>query len=112
MKRFIVGSCVLGMLALTHTSAICEENGKALEAKKVAAMIWDIFGWTGAFLLLGAYFILATGRLQPNSKIYIWMNLFGGIMMVTNTIYLAAYPSAVSNGVWVGITVVSLLRLR
>jgi len=71
----------------------------------------EIVGWTGALLILIAYALLSTGRLQGRSRPYQWLNLAGSLGFVLNSGWNGAWPSAALNLVWMGIGVATLLRL-
>jgi len=73
-------------------------------------MLIEIIGWTGGLLVLGAYFLISLRYLQTNSIYYQLMNIVGALLLIINTIYLKAYPSAFVNVVWVGIGVAGLYK--
>lgn len=73
-------------------------------------LIIGIVGWTGTILLLGAYALLTARRLSASGAIYQTMNLVGGLSLMVNTAYYAAWPSAALNVVWFGIGLIGLIR--
>ncbi|MEM4625167.1 MAG: hypothetical protein QXJ28_00135 [Candidatus Pacearchaeota archaeon] len=60
----------------------------------------EIIGWTGMAMILLAYFLITSKKLDRESKIYHAMNLFGGICIAINAIANGAYPPATLNIVW------------
>ncbi|HRN93604.1 MAG: hypothetical protein KF706_00470 [Chitinophagales bacterium] len=66
-------------------------------------------GWIGAILVLYAYFMISTKRLQGNSVHYQTANILGAICLMINTYFNHAYPSAAVNLIWIGIGFYSLL---
>lgn len=70
----------------------------------------EVIGWIGALLILTAYALLSTGRLQGRSRGYQWLNLVGACGFVVNSGWNGAWPSAVLNVVWMAIGVVTLWR--
>ena len=72
----------------------------------------EIVGWAGALLILVAYALLSTGRLEGRSRAYQGLNLVGSLGFVLNSGWNGAWPSAVLNLVWMGIALLTLLRLR
>jgi hypothetical protein len=70
----------------------------------------DILGWIGSVLVVGAYAFSISGRLQPNSKGYLWANLVGSAFLIVNTLTYGAIPSAVVNIIWVGIALWGMLK--
>ena len=51
-------------------------------------------------LILGAYFLLSTGRLAAQSAPYQWMNVVGAAGFAINGWWHGAMPSAVLNILW------------
>jgi hypothetical protein len=72
----------------------------------------DIAGWSGAVLILGSYALISSGKLNPRSALYQWLNVAGAIGFIINSGWNGAWPSAGLNIVWLGIAVVALTRIR
>lgn len=72
----------------------------------------EVVGWVGALLILGAYILLSTGRLDGRSRAYQWMNVVGAAGFVANSGWNGAMPSAVLNVVWMGIGFLTLWQVR
>ena len=66
-------------------------------------LVLDIAGWVGAGLLLAAYWLISTKRVVGDSVGYQALNIVGSILLMANTVYYGAYPSAFVNLVWLGI---------
>jgi len=75
-------------------------------------ILMEIIGWAGAASVIIAYFLLSLNKLNSTSLIYQFLNLAGAVLLIINTIYLKAYPSAFVNVVWVGIAGYSIFRSR
>ncbi|MGD8553279.1 MAG: hypothetical protein PVG02_06435 [Anaerolineales bacterium] len=73
-------------------------------------LIMDLIGWLGAALVLSAYFLVSTRRLNGDSTSFQWLNLAGGLGLLINTLFYRAYPSSLVNVVWILIASVTLLR--
>ena len=73
-------------------------------------IIIDIMGWAGTILYLIAYGLVSLKKVEGDSVVYQGMNLVAGILLIVNTLYLQAYPSAGLNVAWVGIAVLTLGR--
>ena len=71
----------------------------------------EMIGWTGAVLILAAYILLSTGRLDGQSRRYQAMNVVGAACFVVNSGYNGAIPSAVLNVAWALIGVYTLWRI-
>jgi hypothetical protein len=72
----------------------------------------EVIGWTGAALILGAYALLAAGKLRSDSLAYHLMNIVGAAGFVINSGWNHALPSAVMNVVWIGIGMYALAQRR
>lgn len=77
-------------------------------------MQWRTFvefaGWSAALLILGAYALISSGKLQARSRIYHWMNVVGAVGFVINSGWNGAWPSVALNVVWFAIGVFGLQR--
>jgi hypothetical protein len=72
----------------------------------------EVVGWLAALLILGAYGLLSSGKVDGKSALYHWMNVVGAVGFVINSGYNGAFPSAVLNVIWIGIGVFGLVRYR
>lgn len=68
----------------------------------------DALGWVGMVLLLAAYGLLTAGRLRASGVRYQLANLVGGSLLMINTAYHGAWPSAALNLVWFGIGAIGI----
>jgi hypothetical protein len=75
-----------------------------------SATLMDLIGWSGAALVLSAYFFVSTRRLNGGSATFQWLNFMGGIGLLVNTIYYRAFPSSLVNVVWILIAGMTLIR--
>ena len=73
-------------------------------------LLLDIAGWAGAALLLAAYWMVSTKRVAGDSVGYQSLNIVGSILLLANTAYYGAYPSAFVNLVWLGIAVYAVRK--
>ena len=71
-------------------------------------LLLDIVGWAAAGMLLAAYWLISTKRVLGDSPGYQSLNIVGSILLMANTAYYGAYPSAFVNLVWLGIAVYAL----
>jgi hypothetical protein len=78
----------------------------------VLTLTIDIAGWIGMALLIGAYALVTSGRLLGTSLLFQLMNLLGGGLLMVNSGWYGAWPSAALNLVWVVIGSVGLVRAR
>ncbi|MBB74729.1 MAG: hypothetical protein CMJ75_09470 [Planctomycetaceae bacterium] len=63
----------------------------------------DAIGWCGAVLVLLAYALVSLRKVEGDSVFYQMLNLSGAALLVANTVYLGAYPSAFVNVIWITI---------
>ena len=68
-------------------------------------------GWIGALLILAAYGLLSTGRVDGQSRLYQGMNVVGAAGFIVNGLAHQAIPSAVLNIVWMGIGIYTLAKV-
>lgn len=72
--------------------------------------IIDILGWMGAIRYLIAHGLISAKKVEGDSWWYQGLNVIAGTLLIINTFYLRAYPSASLNIAWVGIAVATLGR--
>lgn len=70
----------------------------------------EFAGWLAAGLILLAYALLSTGRLSARSRAYQGLNLVGAVGFVINSGWNGAWPSAVLNVIWMGVSCYALWR--
>lgn len=73
-------------------------------------IIIECLGWMASILIVGSYALNLWGKIETNSKTYMWTNIIGGLFFVINTYFHHAYPSMVVNIIWVIIALVLLLK--
>ncbi len=75
------------------------------------AVLFDLLGWIGAFLLLLAYALVSFKKLAADSLAYQGMNVGASILLAINTLYHRAYPSSFVNIVWTFIAIFAILTV-
>jgi hypothetical protein len=73
-------------------------------------LLVDILGWIGMVLYLVAYGLISLKKVGGDSNIYQGINILAGLLLITNSFYWRAYPSAALNVVWIGIALFTLGR--
>ena len=71
----------------------------------------DAGGWIGASFLTTAYGVIAF-RPLANRKAYHLLNMVGCLLLTLSTASHRAWPSAVTNLIWIGIGSASFLTRR
>jgi hypothetical protein len=72
------------------------------------AIAVECIGWIGALLVLMAFFLISTNRINSGNPVFHWLNIVGALGLIVHTIFNAAYPSAFVNIIWVGVAIYSL----
>ena len=72
----------------------------------------DALGWIGALCLIVAYACVSFRRMAADGALYQLMNAIGSLLLIVNTVYYRAYPSAFVNVVWITIALAARLRLK
>jgi hypothetical protein len=73
-------------------------------------MVYEVIGWAGTILILLAYLLVSIGKLSAKSKEYQFLNLFGAVGLIINTVVHRALPSAGLNTIWLLIAIYGLAR--
>ena len=75
-------------------------------------MEWSInvVGWCGALVVLLAYALVSTRRVEGDSVFFQVLNICGAALLSVNTFYWGAYPSSFVNVIWIGIGGYALYR--
>ncbi len=73
--------------------------------------VWvNALGWFGAGVLLFAYFLVSSRRVDGGSLLYQGLNAAGSVLLGLNSLYYGAVPSAFVNAVWLGIAIYGATR--
>jgi hypothetical protein len=75
-------------------------------------LLVDLAGWGGAVLLLAAYALVSTRKIEGDAVAYQLLNLTGGALLIVNSFYYGAFPSVGVNVVWIGIAVFAIARKK
>lgn len=74
-------------------------------------LLIEIIGWIGAALVLSAYVLLSTGRVNGNSLTFQYLNVIGASAFVVNTFWHGALPSAILNLIWASVGMLAIGRI-
>lgn len=75
-------------------------------------LLIDSLGWIGALSLIIAYACVSFRKMTADGAIYQFMNALGSFLLIVNTMYYRAYPSAFVNVVWITIAIAARLRVK
>ncbi|MGI9196738.1 MAG: CBU_0592 family membrane protein [Candidatus Nanopelagicales bacterium] len=73
------------------------------------SIVWEILGWAATVLLVGAYALVATHRLDARSTTYHVLNVIGAAGLVSYSIYKLAWPQVALNVFWGAVGVIGIL---
>jgi hypothetical protein len=76
----------------------------------VSGVLFDVCGWIGALLVIAAFGLVSFDRLSAASLRYQALNIVGSILLIVNTAWHAAWPSAAVNVIWAGIALIAVAR--
>lgn len=72
----------------------------------------DVLGWIGAVMLLAAYGMVSTRRLEGDSRLYQGLNIVGSLFLAFNTAVRGAWPSTTLNAAWILMGFAALAHAR
>ena len=73
-------------------------------------MIYDILGWIGMILVLLAYALLSTNKIE-NGKLYQSLNLIAAIFMAIGLFPSKAWFSFTLQIIWVLVALIAIIKL-
>jgi hypothetical protein len=73
-------------------------------------MIYDILGWIGMILVLLAYILLSTNKIE-NGKLYQVLNLVAAILMAIGLFPSKAWFSFTLQIIWALVAVVAIIKI-
>ena len=73
-------------------------------------LIFDIIGMSGTFLVVGAFFLLQLGKVNPQGLKYNLMNLTGAILLLISLCYNFNLASFVIELFWIAASLIGLYK--
>jgi len=71
----------------------------------------DVLGWIGALLILSAYALISSKKVEGSSLSYQLLNIFASIFLTVNTAYYGAIPSTLVNIIWAIIAIYAIFTI-
>ena len=71
-------------------------------------MLIDILGWAGTGIVLTAYVLVSTGKIQPKATLYQAANVVAGVGLGLNAYVNGAWPLVALNVVWAAVRLYNL----
>ncbi len=62
--------------------------------------------------MLVAYFLLQRGKLTAHQPLYLWLNFWGGVVVICSLLQHWNLPAFIMELAWVSISAYSLITLR
>ena len=72
--------------------------------------LYEIIGWIGTALIVAAYFLVSSKKVDSRSHLYQLMNLLGAIGVFVNAFRQKAWPIVTLEVVWGLIAVIALIK--
>lgn len=73
-------------------------------------MIVQIIGWAGAVLVILAYVLVTSDKIEGESKLYQVLNLFGAVGVGVSVFQQKAWPALAIQVVWGVVALMALLN--
>ncbi len=73
-------------------------------------MLFDVLGWVGISLILLAYLLITTNKVERTSRLYQLLNLLGSGTLIYDAYTRDAPAFLVLNLAWAGIALVALFH--
>ena len=71
--------------------------------------LWESIGWICTVILVGAYALVATRRLDARSPMYHVLNLVGAIGLAAYSLYKVAWPQFALNAFWGTVALIGII---
>ena len=71
--------------------------------------LWEVIGWICTVLLVGAYALVATRKLDARSPTYHVLNLVGAIGLAAYSLYKVAWPQFALNLFWGAVALIGIV---
>ncbi len=71
----------------------------------------ELFGWFGAFIIVGTYALVSFSFLEPTGMWYQVLNVVGALGIVAVSFRKKAYQPAVLNVIWAVIALLAIINI-
>jgi len=75
-------------------------------------LLSNLLGWVGMILILLAYFLISTNRIEEDNRLYQILNFFGAIGIIINTFFQKAWPAMTLNIAWALIALITIYKTK
>jgi hypothetical protein len=73
-------------------------------------LLTQILGWTGTALIVWAYFLISSKKVDSDNRMYQFMNLFGAIAIGVHVLNQKAWAALTLEVIWAIIAIFSLIK--
>lgn len=73
-------------------------------------ILFEFLGWIGTFMIIYAYFKNSAKKSKLSKKTYLYLNIFGSLLISLNVLDKGAYPALILQVAWIAISIKSLLN--
>lgn len=87
-------------------------TGRIEGVEELLSTLVSLVGWAGAAVTIGAYALVTNGRVSPSSVAYQGLNIGGAAALALSATASGAWPSAVTNLIWIAIGIQAVLSLK
>lgn len=84
---------------------------RSSQSQQPMRVLIEIFGWAGVVAIFVAYLLVSFDFLEPQHMLYQILNLFGGIVIVVESLTKKNYQPAVLNVIWSVVASIALLKI-
>lgn len=88
------------------------DTGRIEGVEELLSTLVSLAGWAGAAVTIGAYALVTNGRVSPSSVAYQGLNIGGAAALALSATASGAWPSAVTNLIWIAIGIQAVLSLK
>jgi hypothetical protein len=75
-------------------------------------MLIEIIGWTGSFLVVGAYGLNSYQKIRSDSILFYALNISGGILLVIYSFHKDANANVFINVIWIIIAITAIIKAK
>ncbi len=88
------------------------DMGRIEGVEELLSTLVSLAGWAGAAVTIGEYALVTNGRVSPSSVAYQGLNIGGAAALALSATASGAWPSAVTNLIWIAIGIQAVLSLK
>lgn len=105
-----------GAVSSVGRATLLHREGQRFESSTAHQFVHDmeiasqVIGWAGTLLIVAAYFLVSTKKVDAQSTVYQALNLLGALAVGVNVFHQQAWPAFTLQVIWGIIALTSLAR--